>query len=144
MTSFSSIPSYLLGTIFTASGIISFVPPSTEYQTFGFPLPTSTSIPIHHLSDTKPPSSARTPPPAPTISPYVYAKGMRDLTYGLTYFIFQLHGQVSAITTFTGIVCIAGFVDGLLVWRFGGGLRGKAKEHFAAVVVLGSWAGWRA
>ncbi|KAK0103277.1 hypothetical protein ONS95_005310 [Cadophora gregata] len=136
MTFFSPIPSYILGTLFTLSGIISFISPATEYRTFGLPLTSS--------NNSKPDSSSSASPPSPQISPYVYAKGIRDLTYGFTYFIFQLQGQESAITTFTGIVCIAGFVDGILVWRFVGGWKGKAFEHWGAIAVLGSWAVWRA
>ncbi|PVH68755.1 hypothetical protein DL98DRAFT_662032 [Cadophora sp. DSE1049] len=133
MTSFSPIPSYVLGTFFALSGIISFLSPTTEYKIFGFPLPTTPVAP-------SPSASSASTPPTPQISPYVYAKGIRDLTYGLTVFIFQLQGQEPAITTFTCIVCLAGFVDGVLVWRFGGGWQGKAMDHWGAVTVLGSWA----
>ncbi|KAH7398022.1 hypothetical protein BKA64DRAFT_643137 [Cadophora sp. MPI-SDFR-AT-0126] len=137
MSSFSPIPSYILGTLFTLSGIISFISPSTEYKTFGFPIPSSSPSPSSTISNSS------SPPSHPQISPYVYAKGIRDLTYGLTFFIFQLQGQDSVITAFTGIVCIAGFVDGVLVWTFGGGWKGKAVEHWGAVAVLGSWGLWR-
>ncbi|KAG4414370.1 hypothetical protein IFR04_012507 [Cadophora malorum] len=112
MTSFSPIPSYILGTIFTVSGIVSFLSPITEYKTFGFPLP-----PFSKAASSTTSTALVSTPPAHQLSPYVYAKGIRDLTHGLTFFIFQFQGQEAAIKP-----SLASFAwrDLWLVFWFGG------------------------
>ncbi|KAH9214565.1 hypothetical protein DL95DRAFT_389536 [Leptodontidium sp. 2 PMI_412] len=80
MTSFSSIPSYLLGTIFTASGIISFVSPrqNTKHSASHFlhlhQYPSIISLipnylPQQELHHPLPPSHLTSTPKASAISP---------------------------------------------------------------------------
>lgn len=136
MTSFSPIPSYLIATVFTAFGILPFFSPKTDYEVFGLPLESSSNL------GNKKPTSA---PGEGAVSPIVYARGIRDVTYGLAYFLLQSQGNDAAITTFSGIVCVTAFADGLIVWLYGGEkLKGKAWGHWGTVVGLAAWAGWRA
>ena len=138
MGSPSPIPSYVIASVFTAFGILPIIAPKTDYEVFGLPLESTSAT--ASLSDKKTVSA----PGDGAVSPYVYAKGVRDLTYGLTYFLLQSQGQDAAITTFSGIVCLTAFADGLIVWLYGGEkLKGKAWGHWGTLVGLAAWVGWR-
>lgn len=134
----SPIPSYVLGSVFIGFGILGIVSPKKDYEVFGLPLESPSPTPS--LSDEKTVSA----PGDGTISPYVYAKGLRDLTYGLLYCRLQAQGHDAAITTLTGILCLTALGDGLIVWLCGGDkLKGKAWAHWGTLIGLAAWVGWR-
>ncbi|CAK7204004.1 hypothetical protein SEUCBS139899_006755 [Sporothrix eucalyptigena] len=124
--SFSPVPSYVFGTIFTGIGLLSVLAPATDYAVFGLPLEASTS------------SSTG------AVSPMTYAKGIRDLAFGLTYFGLQYYGLDFAITIFSAVLCVVALGDGLVVYKYGGPLSGKAFGHWGGFVPFVAWVAWRA
>jgi len=152
MASFSPIPAYLFGSLFIALGTVAIISPQKDYEIFGLPSPPKIS---NHGND----ASAIPPTSSPLlkkssgspdtvgdalVSPYVYAKGIRDVTYGLTYVLLQAQGQEVAITLFSGVVCVAAIGDGLIVWFCGGeNLKSKAWGHWGSLAPLLGWIGWR-
>ena len=82
---------------------------------------------------------------ADSIQSLIYLKGIRELTYGICLIALQYQGYDAAVTTFGGVLALAGLGDGLLVWFRGGrDLRHKAFGHWAAFAGLAGWCLWRA
>lgn len=119
---------YSLGTLMLLVGLHCFLRPRQEYPRFGLP-----------LENAQP--SAKTQ----TYSPLMFLKGTREVTYGLTLIVLQYQGNVNAVTTFVGILSLAGLADGLVIWfNSGQELRYKAFGHLFLFVVLAGWTAWRA
>ncbi|OAA55293.1 hypothetical protein SPI_08388 [Niveomyces insectorum RCEF 264] len=113
---------YFFGSAFTGIGILSVLAPEKDYEVFGLPLE----------------------PPAGNVSPMIYAKGARDLSYGLAYFFFQYKGMHDAINVFSAALLVTALSDGLIVWRYGGNkLKSKAYGHWGGLVAFSAWLAWR-
>ncbi|KAH8430767.1 DUF4267 domain-containing protein [Aspergillus melleus] len=140
-SSFSPIPSYLLGALCLALGLNSILRPSNEYPRFGLPF------------ESGPAGTARKPskPTKPTtgandacVSPLIHLKGIRETSYGLALIALQYQGQDVAVTTIAAICALAGLGDGFVVWKYGGEeFRVKALGHWLAFLGFGGWAAWR-
>jgi hypothetical protein len=83
-----------------------------------------------------------------SISPIVYARGIRDVTYGLLYLSLEATNAAGtndkALNIFSAIVCLTAFVDGYLVHKYGGEkLAGKKWGHWGMIGGLGAWVAWR-
>ncbi|KAI1082898.1 hypothetical protein F5B20DRAFT_488754 [Whalleya microplaca] len=141
------IPTYALGTLCLGLGLHSFLAPKREYARFGLPLE-QTSKPHR-----RPSSSARKAGGVATavsengaVSPLVYLKAVREVTYGLSLILLQYAGASdAAVTITTAVISLAGLGDGLVVWAYGGADgRKRAWGHWAAFLGLSGWAWWRA
>ena len=123
MTTFSSIPAYVLGGACASRGIMAILSPRKEYSNMGLPL--------------EPPRAVNG---NGSISPLMSFKGLREISYGLTLIAFQWQGNESAVTTFAAILSVVRIGDGLVVWMNGGEkLRWKAAGHW----ITGAWfVGW--
>ncbi|CAK7213621.1 hypothetical protein SBRCBS47491_001867 [Sporothrix bragantina] len=130
--SFSPIPSYAFGTMFTGIGFLTLFAPKTDYAVFGVPL--------------EPPASTASSSSSSqgTVSPMAYAKGVRDFAFGLTYFALQYYGLDDAITIFSAILTFVALTDGAIVYKFGGPLQSKAFGHWGGGVLFAAWVAWRA
>ncbi|KAL1893545.1 hypothetical protein Sste5346_006375 [Sporothrix stenoceras] len=126
--SFSPIPAYVFGTIFTGIGVLSFLAPETDYAVFGLPLEGAS-------------------PASPTkggVSPFVYAKGARDLAFGFTYFALQYRGLEEAVTIFSAVLCTVALMDGAIVSKFGGDqYKGKSWGHWGGLLPFGAYVAYR-
>ncbi|CAH0054277.1 unnamed protein product [Clonostachys solani] len=124
MATFSPIPGYTLGTAFTGLGLVGLFLPRTAYETFGLPLELL--------------------PGQQGISPMLYAKGVRDLCFGITYLVLQYKGMNEAVTVLSQALCLVALGDGLIVWTYGGRkLKVKAFGHWFGILGLGFWSTWR-
>ncbi|AEO65427.1 209bdfa5-259c-4b39-a08a-250c054e816a [Thermothielavioides terrestris] len=121
MAALSPIPAYLAAALCCALGLHSFLRPAAEHPRFGLPLP----------------AGGRP-------SPLIHLKGIRETSYGLALFALQYRGFDGAVTAMAGILGLVALADGVVVWNFGGALRGKAFGHWSAGVLFGAWALWRA
>ncbi|KAJ5861164.1 uncharacterized protein N7529_008474 [Penicillium soppii] len=142
--SFSPIPSYLLGGVFLAFGLLPFFSAEKDYEAFGLPLEQENETKGASKSDHNSSLLQTQKQINGSVSPLAYARGIRDATYGLTYLLLQAQGQEIALTTFTAIVSITAVADALIVARFGGeSRRGKIWGHLVTGIMLGGWAWWR-
>lgn len=142
--SFSPIPSYLLGGVFLAFGLLPFFSAEKDYEAFGLPLEQENETKGASKSDQNSSLLQTQKQINGSVSPLAYARGIRDATYGLTYLLLQAQGQEIALTTFTAIVSITAVADALIVARFGGESRqGKIWGHLVTGIMLGGWAWWR-
>lgn len=168
---FSPILTYILGATCLLFGGSNFFRPVKEYARFGLPLEGSAHAPpipayllqqsspeeneyqqlefkIHHQQSSSYHESHQQHQHQQQqgvtgfASPLVYVKGSRDVTYGLTLMALQWQGgQETAITTLTGVMSLAGAVDGFVVWFYGGDkFVAKAFMHWAAFITFGTWA----
>ncbi|KAL4732296.1 hypothetical protein ACLX1H_001307 [Fusarium chlamydosporum] len=103
MTTFSSIPSHILGAACVGRGVMALFSPRAEYGHVGLLLEPSKTL-----------------NEAGSISPLMYFKGLREISYGMTLMALQLQGNESAVTTFSAILSIVRIGDGLVVWMNGG------------------------
>ncbi|KAL4935596.1 hypothetical protein BDV06DRAFT_206705, partial [Aspergillus oleicola] len=139
MSTFSSLPTYLIGALCLALGISGFIRPETEYPRFGLPLePPASTTPSTPTTSTNNIERERG-----TVSPLIYIKSIREITYGLALIFLQYQGQEKAITTLAGIFSLAGLGDGFVVWIFGGEEKWTAFNHWGTFVGLLGWAVWR-
>ena len=126
----SPIPAYLVGTAFLGVGLMAFADPSGAYKQFGIPL--SPSLP------------EKTHPAAyGAVSPFLYAKAARDITFGLTYFLLQYTRNARGVTAFSMAAAVTGCVDGWIAWAYGGELRGTAWNHWTGTAVFTAWVAMR-
>lgn len=126
---FSPIPAYVFGTIFTGIGALSLFAPETDYAVFG--------LPLEPPSPTKPTSTG-------SVSPFVYAKGARDLAFGLTYFALQYRGLEEAVTVFSAVLTVVALLDGVVVANYGGPqYKGKAWGHWGGLIPFGAYVAYR-
>lgn len=78
------------------------------------------------------------------VSPLMYYKGIREISYGATMVALQQQGLDRALTTFLGIISLVRFGDGLVVWLHGGPERRyRAWGHWITGAVFAGWVSWR-
>ncbi|OJJ96436.1 hypothetical protein ASPACDRAFT_1859122 [Aspergillus aculeatus ATCC 16872] len=124
------VPAYTLGTLSIALGLNAIFRPAAEYPRFGLPLeygggPTTP----HRVSD---------------VSPLMYLKGIREISYGLLLIGLQSQGQETAVTTLAAVMAWVGLADGVVVWCCGGAeRRQQAWGHWGTFLGLGVWAWYR-
>lgn len=129
----SGFPIYLLGTAFLGLGVSGLAQPESQYPTFGIPLPALPPTPPDVATDEQTDRRA-------AASPFVKAKSIRDLSYGLFLISLQFQGQNKAVNTLLANMVIVGAVDGAIVWVFGGADRGeKAWGHWGGSIALAAW-----
>ncbi|KAJ3464551.1 hypothetical protein MRS44_009337 [Fusarium solani] len=117
MTTFSSIPPYILGGACVGRGLMALYSPRKEYGHVGLPLE-SLATPQSNQEHGG-------------VSPLMYFKGLREISYGLTLMVLQRQGNEDAVTTFAAILSIVRIGDGLVVWLKGGEeLRWRAMGHW--------------
>ncbi|QMW46853.1 hypothetical protein COH20_001970 [Aspergillus flavus] len=138
MATFSPIPAYALGTLTLALGCNALARPGPEYPRFGLPFESAASPASTHGNN------KRTLPPG-AVSPLMYIKGIREMSYGLTLLALQYYRQETAVTIFAAVCALVGLADGFVVWANGGkALRMKAFGHWITCLGFGGWAWWRA
>ncbi|KAF0643413.1 hypothetical protein FPSE5266_05199 [Fusarium pseudograminearum] len=127
MTTFSSIPSYVLGAACVSRGTMALLSPRAEYGHVGLLL-----------------EPGKTPSETGYVSPLMYFKGIREMSYGMTLVALQWQGNESAVTAFSAILSIVRIGDGLVVWLNGGDqLRYKAAGHWITGLGFAGWVIWR-
>ncbi|KAI1400031.1 hypothetical protein F4819DRAFT_386504 [Hypoxylon fuscum] len=124
---FASIGSaYVLGAGSVFLGLHCFIRPKKEYGRFGLPLES-------------PPQQKGTADVG-SVSPLIYLKGIREITYGLALGVLQYQGQDDAVTTIAGIISLAGLGDGIVIWLNGGDeFKHMAFGHWGSFVALAVW-----
>ncbi|KAF7553543.1 hypothetical protein G7Z17_g3570 [Cylindrodendrum hubeiense] len=118
MNRFSLLPAYMVGFPLVFTGLFALRNPLAAHSLFGVPSPS---------------------PPATTtkISPFVYAKAVRDVALGLTCLGLQSQGNENGVTAILAGAMFVGLGDGWIVWCFGGEeLRRKAWGHWVPTVVV--------
>ncbi|PSR75969.1 hypothetical protein BD289DRAFT_379019 [Coniella lustricola] len=142
---------YAIGLSSVGLGLHALFRPRQEYGRFGLPLEAAHDRPAWpHASSgqlSKEPRQlfSETASQSSQVSPLIYLKGIRELTYGLILLGLQFEGDAAGVTITSGVLALAGLADGLVVWYHGGKEnRHKAWGHWLAFASLGSWAGWRA
>lgn len=130
MTTFSGIPSYVLGAACVGRGVMGLLSPRNEYGHVGLPLePHATTTPATGLDGA---------------SPLMYFKGIREVSYGAALMALQHQGDESAVTTFAAILSLVRLGDGLVVWWNGGEkLRSRAWGHWITGFGFIGWVIWR-
>ncbi|KAF4960662.1 hypothetical protein FGADI_831 [Fusarium gaditjirri] len=127
MTTFSSVPSYIFGGACVSRGIMTLLSPRKEYGHVGLLL-----------------EPGKTNTEGGFISPLMYFKGLREISYGLTLMALQYQGNESAVTTFSAILSFVRLGDGLVVWMNGGDeLKFKAAGHWITGLGFVGWVVWR-
>jgi hypothetical protein len=122
-------PAYLVGTACIGRGCFAILGPRSEYPRIGLALEAS-----HPDSPTS--SSGQ-------ISPLIFFKGVREISYGLTILLLQRQGLDEALTTFALVLAGVRVADGAVVWWKGGeGLRYKSIGHFLTGAMMVYW-GWQ-
>ncbi|KAF4976035.1 hypothetical protein FZEAL_7253 [Fusarium zealandicum] len=130
MTTFSSIPSYVLGAACFGRGAMAILSPRKEYGHVGLLLESSRT----HQSGFE----------SGSVSPLMYFKGLREISYGLALVVLQKQGNESGITTFAAVLSLVRFGDGLVVWMNGGeALRWRAMGHWVTGAAFVGWVVWR-
>jgi hypothetical protein len=150
MATFSPLPAYCIGTLCLALGVNGLFRPEAEYPRFGLPLePPALTNTTTTASSGRSASAHPSPSPRPTgastgtVSPLIYLKSIREITYGLALVALQYQGEERAITTLAAMISLAGLGDGFVVWNFGGERKGTALNHWGTFVGLLGWAAWR-
>jgi hypothetical protein len=122
MDRFSPLPAYIVGVPLVFTGLFALRDPLAAHTLFGVPSPSSSPSPTANNNN---------------ISPFVYAKAVRDMALGLTCLGLHLQGNETGVTAILAAAVFTGLGDGWIVWCFGGEeLRGKAWGHWAPTVVL--------
>ncbi|KAH8890351.1 hypothetical protein GQ53DRAFT_174819 [Thozetella sp. PMI_491] len=134
----ANVPTYLLGTGMVGLGLLGLASPARAYATFGLPYPSSVTSP-----DRVHPASLRADGPGSAPSPYLYAKAVRDLSYGIAFLAFEATQNAAAVTTMAALTALTGAVDGWVVWRYGGELRAKAWGHWNGTTLIAAWFAFR-
>lgn len=140
MDASSPINAYVVGLGLHAMGLHALLRPRQEYARLGLHLESAQP----HQKDHQ--GAEISKQSAVDVSPLIYIKGIRDVTYGLALVGLQYQGNAAGVTTVTAVVALAALGDGLVIWFRGrrDGRR-KAVEHWAVGFLgLGSWAAWRA
>ncbi|KAF4468583.1 hypothetical protein FALBO_4532 [Fusarium albosuccineum] len=128
MTIFSSIPPYILGGACFSRGVMAILYPREEYGHVGLQLE---STPQPGVNDG-------------SVSPLMYFKGLREISYGLTLMALQQQENEAAVTTFAAVLSLVRIGDGLVVWLHGGEeLRYRAMGHWITGVGFVGWVIWR-
>lgn len=117
---FSPAPSYILGTACIGRGIMAALTPRNEYGRMGLRSPGA------------------------EVSPLMYLKALREVSYGLTLATLEHQGNSAAVTTFSAILSLVRIGDGLVVWLYGGEeLKWKALGHWITGAGFLGWVIWR-
>lgn len=138
-TAFSSPCGYAVGTAYILIGVRAYLRPVSEYTRIGLPLeraahPRARAIIAKPELDSEP----------GVISPLVYTKAGRDVSYGLALIALQYQGNTAGVTTLTAILSLVVLGDGFVVrYRGGDELRHRAWSLWRECFVLGALAGWR-
>ncbi|KAH8672380.1 hypothetical protein BGZ61DRAFT_459221 [Ilyonectria robusta] len=136
MTIFSPIPAYALGAACFGRGVMGVLSPREEYGHVGLPLES-------HIC-TSPPATADGGSTSGFVSPLMYFKGIREISYGLTMMALQRQGNEDALTTVAAVLTLVRFGDGLVVWLYGGEkLRFRAWGHWITSAGFLGWVMWR-
>jgi hypothetical protein len=122
----ASNSAYFMGTASATVGLLSFLAPQQAADVFGVPFGPSTSSSSPTLS---PSNSA-------TIA-FLAAKGARDLTLGITYFVLGYQGNSSAVGVLMFAHALTGAVDAGLVSKFG--IAKKAWGHGIGTLGIVLW-----
>ncbi|KAI1378393.1 hypothetical protein F4677DRAFT_393929 [Hypoxylon crocopeplum] len=128
----SPTPAYVLGAACFGRGIMALLSPRKEYGNVGLPLESQTaaSDPTTHRDG--------------LVSPLMYFKGIREISYGLVLMALQQQGNASAVTTVAAVLSLVRLGDGLVVWLRGGDeLRFKAWGHWITGFGFVGWVFWR-
>lgn len=149
MDASSPIHAYVVGLGLHALGLHALLRPRQEYARLGLPLLESAQPQSHkHLQGT---TDIPEESPDTAVSPLIYIKGVRDVTYGLALVGLQHQGDAGGVTTVAAAVALAALGDGLVLWLStcrGAGRRRRrrvAVQHWVVGLLgLGSWAAWRA
>ena len=135
MSNFSPTPSYTLGGLCLAMGVNAILRPNQESERFGLP-------PRSHSPNKK--SNITAKPSCILVSPLIFLKGIREISYGAALMALEFTHQETAITIMATILSLVALGDGLVVWSYGGDhLRSKAFGHWASFVGFAAWSGWR-
>ncbi|KAJ0418186.1 hypothetical protein BJY00DRAFT_288404 [Aspergillus carlsbadensis] len=149
MATLSSVPTYCIGTLCLALGVNGLFRPEAEYPRFGLPLEPPAPAPASTTATASNPGRGTSTRPSPTensvgtVSPLIYLKSIREITYGLALVALQYQGEERAITTLAAVISLAGLGDGFVVWAFGGERKKTALNHWGTFVALLGWAVWR-
>ncbi|KAI1763330.1 hypothetical protein GGR53DRAFT_372617 [Hypoxylon sp. FL1150] len=137
MTSSSPAPAYILGTACLGRGLMALLSPRKEYGHVG--------LPFDSQAATAAPSKghASGPDDGGSVSPLMYFKGIREISYGLALVALQRQGSEKALTTFAAVLSLVRLGDGLVVWLYGNELRWKAWGHWMTGAGLVGWVAWR-
>ena len=140
MASTSSLPVNIVGGICVGLGINCLISPRAEYTRFGLPL--EPSQPEATAGNKKLPGSESSSDGA--VSPLMYMKGIRELTYGIALIALQYQGLYTGVTTFLAVCSLAGLGDGIVIWFWKDNkLKSKAFSHWSFFVAVAGWAAWR-
>lgn len=144
---YSPINAYVIGIAGLGLGMHAVLRPREEYGRFGLPLESAgraTGTQKDKASSTSPDEAAGHDPGH--VSPLIYVKGIREISYGLALIGLQYEGNAAGVTIVAGVMALAGLGDGLVVW-----FRGRKDRRYVALghwiggfLGLGGWAGWRA
>lgn len=134
----SPLPAYILGAACVGRGLMAMLNPRAEYGHVGLPLePPAQSSPSVL-------STAADAHAHGCVSPLMYFKGLREMSYGLTLVALQHQGHAAALTTFAAILSLVRFGDGLVVYLRGGiKLRYRASGHWITAAGFVVWVLWR-
>lgn len=74
------------------------------------------------------------------VSPLMYLKGIREMTFGTTLLALQFQQQETALTTVAAILSVTRLGDGFVVWFKGGaGLKLQAIGHWLTGIGFIGW-----
>lgn len=119
---FTISPAFAVGTPLIFTGLYALRDPLASYRLFGVPSPS--------------PRSSTTNTKSNNVSPFVYAKAVRDLALGLTGIGLHIYGDQAGVTALLAATVFTGLGDGWVVWCCGGELKQKAWEHWIPTVVI--------
>lgn len=106
--------------------------PNQECERFGLPLNSPTEAQAQDSSSKL------------VVSPFIFIKGIREISYGAILAGLQYTGHEQGITLLSAVLSLVALADGALVWAYGGDrLRTKAFGHWTAFVGLAAWSWWR-
>ncbi|KAI2631065.1 hypothetical protein GGR54DRAFT_585357 [Hypoxylon sp. NC1633] len=136
MTSPSPVPAYVLGAACFGRGIMALLSPREEYSHVG--------LQLESLAPASLPPASQGDSVAGFVSPLMYFKGIREISYGLALMALQRQGNEDAVTTVATILSLVRLGDGLVVWLNGGeSLRWRAWGHWITGVGFVGWVLWR-
>lgn len=125
-------PAYLVGTACIGRGVFAILTPRSEYGRIGLPLEAASS------TSTSPSSSSVSS--SGLVSPLIFFKGIREVSYGLTILLLQHQGLDKALNTFASVLALARCADGAVVWWNGGKeLRYRAVGHVLTGAMMVFW-----
>lgn len=131
--SHSHLPAYILGAACFGRGIMGALSPRSEYGHVGLPLEGAAQS-----------AAATADSDSGAVSPLMYFKAIRELSYGAALMALQQQSQEVALTTLVGILSVVRLADGAVVWWHGGeALRWRAMGHWITGAGFLGWFIWR-